>query len=130
MAVRVALLAVFTGLFVMVWSGDRPPLLANTPTPLPMRQSPTSPSERWPEIVHTTSTLTTDEAIPLPDTIPGGSYLVADRFGKTQVCFVARPNKTANGQSPLASSDHYVVDHGLNRWHFIRIDSPMALSAR
>lgn len=129
MALRVAFLALFTGLFIVAWSGDDAKLAAHpNPPQFQRQQKQPSPPEKSPEV----AALPMEEssfAHPIPAFIPGGTYLVADRSGRTDVIFVARPDKSPDA-THLVANDHFVVTEGANRWHFIRIEPSQVVSLR
>jgi hypothetical protein len=132
MAIRVALLILVTGAFAALWSGDHPEQLAaagprvkkaddiRPMTPQHTREHLSRvPAERADRSRGTVCvSLST---VPLPAGIPAGTYLVADRTGKTQIRVVGL-NDTMAGIRGDTTTDHYSIELNGARWHFIRIN--------
>lgn len=123
MAIRVALLILVTGAFVALWSGDQPQAIASIPpvksiqdirqiTPSPVGE----PLSRSP--------INASDVVPLPEGITAGTYLIADRFGRTQIRQVA-PNEISRRakRRKTVAKDHYAVESNGARWHFVRIET-------
>jgi hypothetical protein len=136
MAVRVALLILTTGTFAALWSGDHPDQLvgANQPIHRLDNQRNLLPKQRIqaPEIdrgqqpgyeIPQSASNEFSHAPQLPEDISSGTYLVADRFGRTTIQTVLPEHATRNGKAnSTAIKNHYSVEVGKARWHFIRLD--------
>ena len=135
MAIRVALLILVTGAFAALWSGDHPGQIAAAIQPVmdvdQFRQiTPPQTPETFSGLpveraagsrVATNSSLT---SIPLPYGITVGTYLVADRFGQTQVRVVGTNDVMPGAASSISElKNSYSIESKGNRWHFIRIES-------
>ena len=111
MAIRVALLIIVTGIFVALWSGDRPdPVTEAVPSKQNEEYRQSTPHDGGPI-----------SRVPLPQGIVAGTYLVADQSGRTQIRVVGNiQNGTLNSEN---ISNHYSVEKNGARWHFIRLDT-------
>ena len=68
-------------------------------------------------------------AIPLPQEITPGTYLVVDQTGNTQRVTVIDEDRGSSAPANDASVDQYTVRDGDRRWHFIRVEQPQAPKA-
>jgi hypothetical protein len=125
MAVRVALLILVTGLFAAIWSGDHADQLAQVRQP--SKQKIRRDYDGEPKARETISLTGSQYSAPLPGGIVAGTYLVADRFGGTRIRVVT--NGDVEPVTKLSGHDvtnHYSVESGQGRWHYIRIESSAA----
>ncbi len=141
MAVRVALLFLTTGLFTAVWSGDHPDQMAKVDRPSKFLAGQTQvirpgndlETERaaakagLPGGALSSASNDTQTNIPLPPGIVSGTYLVADQFGRTEIRVVAsHPISPEEATSEGTTKDHYLVEDGGLRWHYLRIEHSVA----
>lgn len=137
MASRVALLILVTGLFAVMWSGDQPDLIAAVDRPAKVLIG-TGPGNQRDCVAESSRSvadcalqvsesiaLSTDQRLnaPLPDGISEGTFLVVDQSGRTEVRVVSRC-QVISDESLAASlvKNHYVVEEGRLRWHYVRLD--------
>ncbi|WP_397571102.1 hypothetical protein [Schlesneria sp. T3-172] len=118
---RVALLFITTSLFAAIWSEDQTQQKASVEritkaaTVRPAFRVASSNGSRGVRRV----------TVPLPDQITPGTYLVSDQWGRTQVREVSESEAIIPREmteSPV--TNHYLVERGSFRWHFIRIEQP------
>lgn len=124
MFTRVSLLLIVVVLFAGMWSGDglegrtaaqiQMARRASTPRFIADRPAARSPRAESLSLV----SRRTPAAIPMPDGIAAGDYLVVDQNGLTQrVTVKAIPGATGN----LVPVEQYTVRNKGDRWHFIRL---------
>ena len=126
--VRVALLIITTGLFAALWSGDQSEQIASAGRPSRVIVAHREATRISGNSVGSVGTMAT----PLPARIVAGTYLVSDQWGRTHVRVLsARDVSSARGARQPQFSNHYMVELGVNRWHYIRLDrSPIDQSNR
>ena len=118
---RVALLILTTGLFAALWSGDESEQMASVGRPakrvIVRREVPRS-------------TVSPDGstglmAAPLPSKIVEGTYLISDQWGRTRIRVISvRDGGIASRPGDPLVGNHYMVERGSHRWHYIRIERP------
>lgn len=125
MATRVSLLLLVTGLFAGMWSADGPDtrsaaqqqLARRGSSPRAMQLITARPSNR---LLGLPVVPTPAKVIPLPKGITAGTYLIVDQHGRSERMTIdSKPSRSGR------PSDQYLVRQGSNRWHFIRLQSPV-----
>lgn len=137
-ATRISLLLLVLGLFTSAWSEDRrvnqeDRMTVAQRTKLQRERSRTNVPQRT-----VTAGMTNDRtrgtltsAVPLPQGIAAGTYLVVDNFGRTHTRVVNPVAAAATNRDRVRSrfsEDQYTVKLGASRWHFIRLDVPSSSS--
>lgn len=132
MAAKVALLTLVTGLFIAVWSGDQPDQIASIKSdsidwPVYNSIDPQSLSAHtrslWSNPI-ATETIHSSRVV-LPSGISAGTYLVVDHQGQNQIHTVSSDHLTNLGHDDnTTGQNHYFIQVGQHRWHFIRIEHP------
>ena len=138
MAARVALLILATGMFAALWSGDHPDQLAtiDRPAKILVGQRTNDRGTRALDVQRSAGESgwnrnssmpgSNDRRMyaPFPEGISAGTFLVVDHVGRTQVRVVSDHDAVLDGKSrrPIVA-DHYSVEVGGMRWHYIRIES-------
>ena len=56
---------------------------------------------------------------PLPDDIAAGVYVVVDQNGRSETRVISTQDRT----TLQTARDHYSIESGNSRWHYIRLDS-------
>ena len=118
---RVALLILTTGLFAALWSGDESEQMASVDRPakrVVVRRD-------VPRLTVTSDSSAGLVAAPLPSKIVEGTYLISDQWGRTQIRVISvRDGGLANRAGDSLVGNHYLVERGAQRWHYIRIERP------
>lgn len=126
---RCALLILTTFVFAILWSGDRPNPVAviTRPGKSPVDDRSSNPANR----VHiyesprddvpgdsTWIKSPLDVNAPMPADIASGTYLIVDQAGHSELRTIAGSNPRPDG----GICNHYTVEAGGSRWHFIRLE--------
>ncbi len=131
MVTRVSLLLLVTGLFAGMWSADSPDSrtvaqkqqarLASSPCAIRHAITPAR-IDRFKTV--SLQYRFTSHSIPLPAGIAPGTYLVVNQAGTTdRLTIAACDSGTPANHVPV---DQYTVRTAGARWHFIRLEPPLA----
>lgn len=135
MASRVGLLILMIGAFAVIWSGDQPDQIAAVERPANVllgKVERSAPKATVRKSVHQNGqridptllkSIVQPTGAPLPSGITAGTYLVVDQYGRTEFRRIsARDANSMGAAGPAMDADHYEVESGSLRLHFIRID--------